>query len=98
MFLNLMQNAMRHGGKITTIRFSLEERNGVRSIVSEDDGIGIPADMKEKLFTKGIGKDHGFGLFLSREILAITSITVTEEGEPGKGAKFVMIIPCAGSE
>jgi signal transduction histidine kinase len=52
--------------------------------------------MKEKMFGKGFGKDHGFGLFLSREILAITGISITEMGEPGKGAKFVMTIPSCG--
>jgi PAS domain S-box-containing protein len=95
-FLNLIQNAIRHGGKTTTIRFCLEERDGVRAIVCEDDGEGIPADMKEKLFTKGFGKDHGLGLFLSREILTITGITITEEGEPRKEAKFVMTPPQGG--
>ena len=95
-FHNLLHNAVRHGGRITSVRFSLEEENGVHVIVYEDDGIGIGSDRKEKLFTKGIGKDHGFGLFLSREILAITGIVITEEGEPGKGAKFVMRVPPGG--
>jgi PAS domain S-box-containing protein len=95
-FHNLMDNAMRHGGNITTIRFSVEEHDGARAIVCEDDGIGISADMKEKLFTRGFGKHHGFGLFLSREILSITGMTITEEGEPGRGARFVMTVPAGG--
>jgi signal transduction histidine kinase len=32
-------------------------------------------------------------LFLSREILAITGITITENGEPGKGARFEITVP-----
>jgi hypothetical protein len=33
-------------------------------------------------------------LFLSREILAITVITITENnGEPGKGARFEIAVP-----
>ncbi len=95
-FHNLLNNAVRHGGRVTAVHFYLEERNGVSAIVCEDDGVGIPADMKAKLFTKGIGKDHGLGLFLSREILAITDITITEEGDPGKGAKFVLTPPQDG--
>jgi signal transduction histidine kinase len=94
-FHNLVQNALQHGG-CTTIRFSLEERDGDHIIICEDDGVGIPADMREKLFTQGFGKDHGLGLFLSREILAITGITIDEEGEPGKGAKFVLTVPSGG--
>lgn len=95
-FHNLIQNAMQHGGCTTTICFSLKEQEGIRSIVCEDDGVGIPAEMKEKLFTRDFGKDHGLGLFLAMEILAITGITITEQGEPRKGAKFVMTIPMGG--
>lgn len=35
-------------------------------------------------------------LFLSREILAITNISITEEGKSGHGARFVMTIPASG--
>ncbi len=93
---NLMENAVRYGGRIASIRFSLEERDGKATVICEDDGAGIPADMKDKLFTRGFGKNHGFGLFLSREILAITGIILTEEGDAGKGAKFVLTIPHDG--
>ena len=34
-----------------------------------------------------------FGLYLMREILAITGITIRETGEPGKGARFEMVVP-----
>jgi hypothetical protein len=33
------------------------------------------------------------GLFLSREILSITGITIRETGEPGNGARFEMTVP-----
>ncbi|MCX6690353.1 MAG: sensor histidine kinase, partial [Methanoregula sp.] len=48
---------------------------------------------KKKLFTRGFGKHTGLGLFLSREILAITGITITENGVPGKGARFEITVP-----
>ena len=95
-FNNLTDNGVRHGDGTTVIRFSLEDREGVNTIAYEDDGIGITFDVKEKLFTKGFGNDHGLGLFLSREILAITDVTIMEEGEPGKGARFVMTLPQGG--
>jgi signal transduction histidine kinase len=43
---------------------------------------------KERIFAKGFGKNTGFGLFLVREILAITGLTISETGFPGKGARF----------
>ena len=95
-FHNLIQNAVRHDGATTFIHFYLEKRKERTAIICEDDGLGISQEIKSELFTKGVGKDHGFGLFLSREILAITAITITEEGEPGKGAKFVLTLPQDG--
>ncbi len=92
-FYNLMGNAMQYGGKITTIRFSVEERDRDRIIVCDDDGVGLPASEKEKIFERGFGKNTGLGLALSREILAITGITIRETGEPGKGARFEMAVP-----
>jgi len=62
-------------------------------ITYEDDGIGIPADDKEHIFRRGFGKHTGLGLFLSREILAITGITISENGEPGKGVRFEILVP-----
>ncbi len=92
-FYNLMDNAVRYGGKITTIRFSVEEAGDDRLIVCEDDGDGVIAGEKEKIFERGFGKNTGLGLALSREILAITGITIRETGEPGKGARFEMVVP-----
>ena len=92
-FFNLMDNAVRYGGKITTIRFSVEERDGNFVIVCSDDGNGVSVEEKEKIFERGFGKNTGLGLFLSREILAITGITIIENGEPGKGARFEMVVP-----
>jgi PAS domain S-box-containing protein len=90
---NLMDNAIRYGGKITTIRFSVEERDGNHVIVCEDDGEGVPAEEKEQIFERGFGKNTGMGLFLAREILSITGINIRETGEPGKGARFEMTVP-----
>ena len=93
-FYNLIDNALRYGGdQLKTIRVSSQESDGGLIIVCEDDGVGISAEDKKKLFTRGFGKNTGLGLFLSREILAITGITITETGEPGKGARFEITVP-----
>ena len=92
-FYNLMENAVQYGGKITTIRFSVQQSGDDHVIVCEDDGVGIPAEEKEKIFDRDFGKNTGMGLFLAREILSITGITIRETGEQGKGARFEMTIP-----
>ena len=90
---NLMDNAVRYGGKITTIRFSAEEHDGNCVMVCEDDGDSIIAEDKERIFDRGFGKNTGLGLALAREILDITGITIRETGEPGRGARFEMTVP-----
>jgi signal transduction histidine kinase len=90
---NLLDNAARHGKTVTAIRFSSEEHSGDLLLVCEDDGTGIPADEKEKIFERGFGKNTGLGLFLVREILGITGFTIRETGIPGKGARFEIRIP-----
>jgi PAS domain S-box-containing protein len=93
-FYNLIDNALKYGGdRMTTIRISSEESDQGCTIVCEDDGVGITDEDKKKLFRKGFGKHTGLGLFLSREILAITGITITENGTPGKGARFEITVP-----
>ena len=92
-FINLMDNAVRHGGRITTIRFSVLESEDSRKIICEDDGDGVPVDDKERIFDRGFGKNTGLGLALSREILDITGISISETGEPGKGARFEITVP-----
>ena len=57
-FYNLAEHAARFGEKITTIRFSGEERGGDYLIFCKDDGIGIPAGVKEKNIRAGIRAEH----------------------------------------
>ncbi|HZK30232.1 MAG TPA: ATP-binding protein, partial [Methanoregula sp.] len=78
---------------ITTIRVASEVHDGNWIIIIEDDGVGIPLEEKEKIFEYGFGKNTGMGLFLTREILGITGITIRETGEPGKGARFEVMLP-----
>jgi len=49
--------------------------------------------MKEKIFDRRYKEKKGIGLFLVREILSITGITIRETGEPGKGARFEILVP-----
>jgi len=92
-FYNLLENTLRHGGDVSRIRFSFSETDHGAEIVYEDNGVGISPGDKTHLFERGFGKNTGLGLFLSREILSITGITITETGEPGKGARFEILVP-----
>jgi PAS domain S-box-containing protein len=95
-FFNLMENSLRHGERVTWMSFSSRESGSGIAIIYEDNGVGITANDKKQLFRKGFGKHTGLGLFLSQEILAITDISITENGEPGKGVRFEITFPKEG--
>jgi signal transduction histidine kinase len=95
-FHNLVDNAVRHAEGVTQVRFSIADLQGGPLIICEDDGRGIGPEMREHLFERGFGKNHGLGLFLCREILSITGIRIEEEGAAGEGARFVMTPPAQG--
>jgi signal transduction histidine kinase len=92
-FYNIVANAVEHGSQVSVIRLSATEMPECLLIRIEDDGIGIPTHDKEKIFQKGFGKNTGLGLFLSREILSITNITIKESGEFQRGARFELCVP-----
>jgi signal transduction histidine kinase len=92
-FFNLIDNAVRHGDTVTAIRVTCQPDPDGLVIIVGDNGVGVPSDQKEKIFEKGYGKHTGFGLFLAREILAITGIIILETGSQGKGARFEIIVP-----
>jgi PAS domain S-box-containing protein len=92
----LLENSIRHGGEVTDIRFSCRELDSGLIVVYEDNGAGVPAAYKEDIFDQKYFKHTGYGLFLSRTILSITGITIRETGDPGKGARFEILVPKGG--
>ena len=92
-FYNLIENSLRHGDRVTEIEInSVPTIDGI-DIVIRDNGAGIPKNTKVRIFRREYFKNMGFGLFLTREILAITSQFITETGTCGNGACFVIHVP-----
>jgi PAS domain S-box-containing protein len=92
-FYNLIDNAIHHGESVFRIRIYCVREGADLLLIFGDDGEGIPPENKERIFKRGFGKHTGLGLFLSREILAITRIDISEVGEFEKGARFEFRIP-----
>jgi PAS domain S-box-containing protein len=92
-FFTLAENVVLHGKSATAITLRYRETPEGLAIFFEDNGTGVPEDMKEKIFDRRYEEKKGMGLFLSREILSITGISLREIGEPGKGACFKILVP-----
>ncbi|SCL75610.1 Alginate biosynthesis sensor protein KinB [Methanoculleus chikugoensis] len=95
-FSNLLENAVRHGKTVSLVVITYRILDDGLVISIEDDGVGIPEVGKERIFDYGVGIEGGLGLFLVREILAITNMTIRETGTPGKGARFEIHVPPSG--
>jgi signal transduction histidine kinase len=93
---NLVENSKRHGERVSAIGITVEQRGDDLIIAYTDNGSGVEAEEKELIFKKGHGKNTGMGLFLIREILGLTHITITECGIPGEGVRFEMKVPGGG--
>jgi PAS domain S-box-containing protein len=92
-FSNLFENARMHGGTVTKIQVSRKKTPEGAEIVVADDGKGIPPAEKQKIFEKGFGSHTGLGLYLAREILSITGLSIQETGEYSHGARFAIRVP-----
>jgi len=99
--INLITNsiqAMPKGGELN-IRAQINDAAKVKILV-EDTGIGIPEEVKPKLFaplftTKS--KGQGFGLAVCKRVIEAQGGTITFESEVGKGAKFTIELPWKSS-
>ncbi len=104
-FLNLLDNAMKHGGDGGRIDVSLRQEEGKVRINVRDYGHGIPAaelpHVKEK-FYKGSSKNRGTGIGLAvcDEIVARHGGTLNISNAPGSegGCLVSVTLPISGNK
>jgi signal transduction histidine kinase len=98
-FHNLIENSLKYGEKLAQIRvYTLRNADGSRSIIYEDDGVGIDAETKKHLFKKGFGKGTGLGLYLIKKAIGVYGWNIKETGMKLRGVRFVITIPKTGEK
>jgi len=102
-FYNFIDNSLKHGEKVTQIRLHYSKEGEELKLFYEDNGVGVSETNKPKIFNSGFTTrgSSGLGLSLVKKMIEFYGWTITEEGEAGKGAKFVISIPLSlfsGSE
>jgi signal transduction histidine kinase len=102
--LNLMENALRHTDPGTAVEATVERDDGQIVLAVEDDGPGIPPELREKVFERFYrgSSDHGgssgLGLAIVRAVTESHRGDVTlEDPLDGRGARFVVRLPARPS-
>ncbi|MDP3565244.1 MAG: PAS domain S-box protein [Methanoregula sp.] len=90
---NIMENVLSHGVRATEVTLRYEEKTDHLTLIIGDNGVGIPPEEKNMIFDRGYGKGSGLGLFLVREVLSITGMTIKESGTSGQGTRFEITVP-----
>jgi len=93
LFFNLLHNSVVHGETIDRISIFYKKEKNKLQIIYEDNGVGIPNVVKNKIFEEGYGKGSGYGLFLIKKICENYGWNVKETGNQGKGSQFTITIP-----
>ena len=96
-FMNLIANArdaMPDGG---TLSVEVRAEDSTVEVLFRDSGVGIPPEDLERVFeflytTKG-DRGTGYGLTISRDIVAEHGGRIEVESESGKGASFRVVLP-----
>ncbi len=91
-FYNLLDDTLKYA-KAKKVKLFFSQQDTQLKLIYEDDGVGIPCDMKPNLFTKGYGQGSGLGLYLIKKTLEVYGWQITENGTEGKNAKFEITIP-----
>ena len=100
--VNLVDNAVKYSPEGGHVELRVRSSNGSCLIEVADEGLGIPADERERIFEKfyrldpqqthGVG-GSGLGLYICRELVERMNGRLNVESELGKGSRFTVELP-----
>ena len=106
--LNLMDNAVTHGGDTTRISITAEPRGSEAVISLEDNGAGIATDRLAQLFDGTLPaarnrraddqRGMGIGLTVCRTIVQVHGGAIRAENVPRGGARITFTLPLGGCD
>ena len=101
-FNNLIENAIKYSKKEKKIKISLLEEQGVLVLIVKDNGIGISAEERQRIFEKfyRVGnedtrktKGTGLGLYIVKNIVKLHGGSVEVKSELNEGSTFTVKLP-----
>jgi signal transduction histidine kinase/HAMP domain-containing protein len=101
-FMNLLNNAIKYSPEGGTVIVKVAQEEQQVKIAVIDNGLGIPKDAIQKLFTKFYRVDNsdrrkiggtGLGLSIVQEIVNAHDGKISVASEYGKGSSFMVVFP-----
>ncbi len=100
--VNLLQNAILHNPPGTQVCLSIHSKEGYAEIRVSDDGAGIPAEARDRIFDRFFRVDKsrssatggsGLGLAICKAIIEAHDGTIIVEDKAAKGTEFRVLLP-----
>jgi signal transduction histidine kinase len=92
---NLVENAVRHGEGVTRVR--LDPAGDAVRLIVDDEGEGIPEEMRRRVFTKfwkhGQRGGTGLGMYIVNGLVTVHGGTLEISTAPGGGARITVLWP-----
>jgi two-component system sensor histidine kinase KdpD len=104
-FVNLLDNVAKYTPPGTPVRISAQPDEGLVLVTVDDEGPGLPASERERLFEKfqrgdgeGTVVGAGLGLAICRAIVRAHAGEIQAGERPGGGARFQFTLPTTQAE
>lgn len=97
--INLITNAIRHSPEGGTVWIRCESEGNTAAVVVADSGDGVAPEHQERIFDRferlgrQDGTGSGLGLYISRRLARAMSGELAVDSAPGKGARFLLLLP-----
>lgn len=97
--INLLSNAIRYSPESSTVRLEVSPQNSYVRFSVRDQGKGIPAEYRERIFEKffrapGIKTEGtGLGLSIAKEFIQSQKGAIGVSSETGQGSEFWFTLP-----
>jgi len=93
MFALLIENTLKNQSTDPEIRITCTEVPDGLHLVYEDNSAGLPHNMKEDLFTRKVVRAQDLWIAFVHDILECSRMSIQETGEPGRSARFEILVP-----
>ena len=102
--MNFIDNAIYYSPEQSTVTVKMQKRDGNLCLEVHDEGMGVPEDVQERLFTKFFRADNarkqrpdgtGIGLYLAKKVIVAHGGDIIFKTRAGKGSVFVFCLPIA---